>query len=116
MTDWAKDAAELSRRQDALLRARLKKNATFLVLFLALTSLLLKGMPLHSLWHPLGPIALIPTLYFFAATISNTGMLVHGVLLERELSKTRPMPANVNYVLPKPRSGRRRSRYEDTQI
>jgi hypothetical protein len=33
----------------------------------------------------------------------NTGMLIHGLLIEREPAKARP-PENAGYVLPKPRT------------
>ena len=109
MSDWAKETEEANRKQDGLLKFRLKRNGASLLICLAFTSLLLKGMPLHALWHPFGPIALIPTLYFFSAVTANGGMFVIARLLEREFRK-RPYSLDAPYVAAKPRSGRRRSR------
>jgi len=108
MSDWVKQTEEANRRQHALLKERLKRNGLFLLLFMAVTALLLKGMLLHAFWHPFGPVILIPTLYFFSATVSNAGMIVHGFLLEREFAKPQFSQNMEGYVAPKPRSGRRR--------
>ncbi len=109
MSDWANEAEKNLRKQDELLKVRLKRNGPFLLIMLALTALLLKSMPLHVFWNPFGPIAVLATLYFFVTVIVDSGTLVHGILLKRHFAKQRPSEA-VEYVPPKPRSGRRSPR------
>lgn len=85
-------------------------------LFLAavfVLSLILKGMPLHSLWPLLGAITVITAALLFAKTVQYGGILVGTWWIERDLRRKKQSGSpteDPDYKPPQPRSGRRRTR------